>query len=190
MADGYKSRTFSVLLYDETESYDCSEVIANAIEYFDEYAYIKHDKDTLDNGTPKKVHWHFVGRFDNARTIVAVSEKLGIPANFIECKKGYTFKKGIRYLAHADDSNKHQYDWHDIESNVDEIGKYFKRDEEEKVLAIYNHIKKNRLTSLSALFEWSMENGCWSEYRRSYGIWLGIINEMKLLDDKEIKKHE
>ena len=186
--ESVKSRTFSVLLYEETESYDCSEVLANALEYFDEYAYIKHDKDALENGAPKKTHWHIVGRFENARSIPAVADKLGIPSNFVECKKGYTFKKGVRYLAHADSPEKHQYDWHDIESNVENISKFFGINDLGQAFAILDFIEERSVTSPRVLIRWAMQNGCYSELRRGYGMWSAVMNDIKSNYDKEIKR--
>ena len=187
MAD-FKSRTFSILLYEDTETYDCSEVIANATEYFEEFAYMKHDSDILDDGTPKKTHWHFVGRFSNARTISAVAEKLGIPANFVESKKGYTFNKGVRYLAHADDKKKFQYDWHDIETNVDTLSKFFSSSDYDQAIAILDYIEKQSVTSPRVLIRWAVENGCYSELRRGFGMWSAVMADVKFSFDKEIKR--
>ena len=186
--ESVKSRTFSVLLYEETESYDCSEVLANALEYFDEYAYIKHDKDTLENGAPKKTHWHFVGRLAESREISTIANKLGIPANFIECKKGYTFRKGVRYLVHADDKKKFQYDWHDIETNVETLSKFFGSNEVDQALAILDYVETQSVTNPRVLIRWAAQNGCYSELRRGYGMWSAVMNDIKSNYDKEIKK--
>ena len=188
MADGYTSRTFSVLLYEDTETYDCAEVIANAIEYFDEYAYMKHDKDTLDDGTPKKLHWHFVGRLASPREISAVANKLGIPANFVECKKGYTFRKGVRYLAHADDKKKFQYDWHDIETNVETLNKYFGSNDVDQALAILDYMESQSVTNPRVLIRWAVQNGRYSELRRGYSMWSAVMADIKIGYDKEIKR--
>ena len=186
--ESVKSRTFSVLLYEETESYDCSEVLANALEYFDEYAYIKHDKDTLENGAPKKTHWHFVGRLAESREISTIANKLGIPANFIECKKGYTFRKGVRYLVHADDKKKFQYDWHDIETNVETLSKFFGSNEVDQALAILDYVETQSVTNPRVLIRWAAQNGCYSELRRGYGMWSAVMNDIKSNYDKEIKR--
>ena len=45
-----KSRTFLGVLYPDSESYDCSSVLARLSEVFDEWAYVTHDMDTDDNG--------------------------------------------------------------------------------------------------------------------------------------------
>ena len=94
MADGYKSRTFSVLLYEETESYDCSEVIANATEYFEEYAAWGADmvlsghvhggimKLPIFGGviSPKLVLFpkYDGGRFENGKATMILSRGLGM----------------------------------------------------------------------------------------------------------------
>lgn len=46
----------------DSEIYDCAEAVANLGDFFDEFAWIEHDKDIENDGSLKKSHIHWVGR--------------------------------------------------------------------------------------------------------------------------------
>lgn len=173
-----QSRTFSVLLYQETETYCTDEVLAKCAEYFTEWAYILHDQDLTDDGAPKKSHYHVVGKLDTPRQPSTVANKIGVPVNFVECRKGYTFRKGVRYLCHLDDPKKAQYDASQIVSNV-EVGKYVDPFADvEQAKSIFKKISDESNTSVVALTKWSLEEGCWSEFRRAFPVWKAVMDEL------------
>ena len=92
-------RSFHIILYPDSTSYDCSSVICSLSNSVDTWAYIIHDKDYDNEGNLKKVHVHFVIRYPNARTFSAVSREYGIPQNHIEkCD----FNQAVRYLTHGE----------------------------------------------------------------------------------------
>lgn len=173
-----QSRTFSVLLYLETETYDTQAVLAHCTEYFAEWAYIQHDCDVTEEGELKKPHIHVVGRLETSRSPSTVANKIGVPANYVECKKGYTFKKGVRYLVHLDDPGKYQYDPAAIVSNV-ELGKYIDPFADvEQAKSIFKKITEETNTSVMALTKWSLDEGCWSEFRRAFPVWKAVMDEL------------
>lgn len=176
-----QSRTFSVILYEDTESYNCSEVLANCTEYFDEWAYILHDRDVMDDGSPKKNHYHVVGRLSGPRSPSAVANKIGVPANYVECKKGYTFKKGFRYLAHLDDPGKAPYFVADIVTNVEDTKAFtdpYGAGQQAK--AIFEKIVVEKTTSPAAVLDWVFQEGYWSEFRRGFAVWQSIMAANRL----------
>lgn len=186
-----QSRTFSVILYQDAENYCCDEVLANCAEYFDEWAYILHDKDLTEDGTPKKNHYHVVGRLSGSRSPSTVANKIGVPANYVECKKGYTFKKGVRYLCHLDNPDKFQYDSGLISSNV-ELGLFLNPfNDVSQATAIYNKIICENVDNIYTLVEWVFQEGCYSEFRRGYFIWKDLIKANKENFEKErLGKHD
>lgn len=78
-----KNRWYTAILYIEDEKYNhYMNVIKDKYYYV---TYIDHDKDILEDGTPKKNHTHvlfYVG--DNARHVNAIAEEIGIPSNYLE----------------------------------------------------------------------------------------------------------
>lgn len=82
--DGIKDRKFQGVLYPDSESYCCDDVLNILKSTFPEFAYILHDKDTDENGELKKPHIHWVGRLKAARYLAALADDLGIAENMIE----------------------------------------------------------------------------------------------------------
>ena len=174
-----QSRTFSVILYPDSETYNYEEVLAACAEYFPEWAYILHDKDILEDGSPKKPHYHVVGRLEGSRTPQVVANRIGIPANYVDCKKGYTFKKGVRYLCHLDDPKKAQYDHGQISSNV-ELAPYLDPyNDVSQAKAIYTKIVNENVDDLGVLADWAFQEGCYAELRRGYSLWRDLVNANK-----------
>ena len=104
-------RLFSIILYEESDSYDIKQVLFN-IKSNKYYAFILHNKDENAKGEIKKPHYHIIIRVDNACTIDALSKKLGVPSNYIQNIKNE--RAYIRYLIHFDDADKYQYDLNEI----------------------------------------------------------------------------
>lgn len=100
-------RNFNILLYKDTTSYKYKDVIFKLNE-FKYYAYIEHKPETDE----KKEHTHLFIHLDNACTISAVANNLGIPKNFVQETK--SVRSSCRYLTHIDYPNKIQYDYKDV----------------------------------------------------------------------------
>lgn len=100
-------RNFNVLLYPETTSYNYSDVIFKLNE-FKYYAWIEHTPESDE----KKKHTHVFIHLDNACTVSAVANNLGIPSNFVEPTK--SVRSSCRYLTHIDYPDKIQYDYNDV----------------------------------------------------------------------------
>lgn len=100
-------RNFNILLYKDTTSYKYSDVIFKLNEY-KYYAYIEHKPETDE----KKEHTHLFIHLDNACTISAVANNLGIPKNFVQETK--SVRSSCRYLTHIDYPEKIQYDYKDV----------------------------------------------------------------------------
>lgn len=48
------SRAWELVLYPDAENYCCDKIIANASQYFEQWAYILHDSDITADGDTKK----------------------------------------------------------------------------------------------------------------------------------------
>lgn len=109
----YKTRTFSFLLYPDTNDRHKAalEVLQNSYSFLG----ILHDQDEMvvneETGekAPKPDHWHCIVKFKQPRYLSAVSAELGVEPNlFRDCK---SFDGYARYMLHLDNPEKHQYEF-------------------------------------------------------------------------------
>ena len=83
----------------------------------DRWAYIRHDKDTLEDGTKKSPHWHIVIQMKSATAVKTIAKWFGIEENFVDIPKGRgagKFLDCVEYLTHESpsqqDLGKYRYD--------------------------------------------------------------------------------
>lgn len=169
------------ILYPDSETYNVEQVIQNIKAYFSKWSYCLHDKDVNEDGELKKPHIHWVGIKETSEgkfcpvSVKAVSLAIGVESNYIDYAR--SVKSAERYLIHADDDDKYQYDYNEIKTNHN-LMKYFKeRKEMFKSSKISDYIISARVTSVSELMPWIFENNLYSEFRRGYAIWHTIIRE-------------
>lgn len=106
-----KYRTFTGILYKDTESYNYKEVILNLMS-FKKWCYIEHKPEEKE----KKYHTHFVIKLDNPRTKSGITKLLGIPQKHIQDVRNE--RAILRYLTHIDDDEvKTKYKFSDIKSS-------------------------------------------------------------------------
>lgn len=169
------------VLYTDTETYNLDSVLQNIKSYFSKWSYCVHDKDVDSNGELKKSHIHWVGikETDDGKNSpvskTAVADAIGVPANYIDYAR--SVKNAERYLIHADDDDKYQYDFNDIKTNHN-IMKYFKeRREMYRSAKISDYIISTQVTNVSEIMPWIFENNLYSEFRRGYAIWHTLVRE-------------
>lgn len=173
-----KSRNFLGVLYPDSESYVCEEVLSALDDTFKEWAYVLHDNDLNEDGTPKKPHYHWIGKRATPVSISTISNALHVAENSIEfCQK---WKQSARYLLHLDSPDKASYDLDSVTANF-EISKFLvEMSDLDMAKKILDYVENERPVRLIDLMRWSMMNGCWSEFRRSSGSWAIALNEMKM----------
>lgn len=117
MQSAARCRLWSIVAY-PTEADLLRLGIDNRIQ---SYAYIRHDKDVLEDGTPKEPHYHLLLSFPNAKTQQQVRNWL---QNNIFCSGCSVIAQRIisrtgawRYLCHLDNPEKAQYSPDEIETN-------------------------------------------------------------------------
>lgn len=101
--DSNRFRSWTIILYTDTKSYDFDSVF-QVLKSFKDYAYIKHEPDE----EIKKVHYHFNLFLDNPTYRRTLAKKLGIPENYIECIDNIRVMN--RYLTHIDYEERKKYD--------------------------------------------------------------------------------
>lgn len=171
-----QDRKFWGVLYPDSKTYNCNEVLEIIKEYFQEWAFILHDKD-LENGEPKKPHIHWMGKNPNPVPKSTISNRLGVEQNYID----YVDKWRVcaRYLVHntEDSQDKYQYLVEDVQTNFN-FGKYILNDEIEKQARnILDAIYKDGIHSFTELAFWSLDNGCYGEYIRAMPLWREVLRE-------------
>ena len=87
----------------------------NAVQ---DYAYILHDKDVHEDGTPVAPHWHIMIRFKRPVQTGSLCKWFGIKSNMIGYILG-TFGDAVAYLTHRNKPEKYQYLDEEIKSNYD-----------------------------------------------------------------------
>lgn len=126
-----KNRWYTAILYQEDPNFE--EYFDNILSKFYYVTYIDHDRDILEDGTPKKKHRHilfYVG--DNARHVQAVADDIGIPSNYLEgCKK----EKMLLYLIHYNAPTKTLY-------NIEEVHGLLKDELKELIIRQTSEIKR------------------------------------------------
>lgn len=174
----FRARTFELMIYPDNQNH------VDALSYikknFDEYCYILHDKDKLDDGTLKKAHWHIVLRFKNAIWNTALAKQLGIEEKWIQDIKN--FDRCLEYLVHFNEPTKHQYavdDVHGIlrkrlEFNLNKGEKSL----EEKVDNILDYIsqQEQRIT-ITQMVRYVNSNDLYSTFRQGFAMYSRIIEE-------------
>lgn len=157
---------FCGILYPDAENYNCEDVLATIRSYFDRWAYVLHDKDVLpDTGEQKKPHYHWVGKFDNARKLETVVNRLDIPAQYVEIVKRsgnrQNWKGAVRYLVHANDPDKFQYSVDDVVSNFDLLQFMGSLDRVGQMGLLIEFIDITPNCTWHLLYDFARKNGCY-----------------------------
>ena len=181
MADK-KFRSFAGILYPDSESYDCEQLLSVIRSKFIDWAYILHDKDTDENGVLKKPHIHWVGRA-TPRCLSVVANFLGLPENNIEVVKN--FDNIVCYLIHLNDIDKYQYSPDDVESNFSNIGQLLRRRSEGQIVKDLASAKMHK--SWYDLVQYAVESESYDVLRRNLGVIRLIWEEVQLADAKRLE---
>lgn len=116
------------------------------------YAFILHDKDTLDNGEIKTPHIHLVCLLNGSRwrlstTLNNIADALKVSEMAVSIDKVSDFNGSIQYLIHKNNNDKYQYPLTDIVTNMKngEIDVYLNSESGGVSLEVLiNIIKRNR----------------------------------------------
>lgn len=188
-------KIYEMTLYPDSSTYNCEQIIGYIMLDFENWAYIKHDKDTIEEtGEIKKEHIHLLFRNKDRLSINSVAKKYGVPVNDIVWKANWQY--AVQYLVHYNHPEKYQYDISDIVSSYGEdIKQFFKAkslEESEQVLQLYNYIFEQRISTMHDLLKYSLENNCYSALRRGATLFRDLLRENQrwLQDEKLNKLHE
>lgn len=152
------------------------------------YVYALHNKDTDDNGEPKKSHYHIMVRVPGGMTLSAFKKNVGIRyAEPLKSWEGYCV-----YLIHADSESKskgkYQYSVDILCGNLKEEairiinkalgGKQKKKSEDDRgILEILDFIESMDYVTTACLVRWCCQNNLYSVYRRAGRIVADLLQE-------------
>lgn len=175
--DMKKTRTFVARFYPED---------AEHMRVFEElknhkHAYIVHNKDCTEDGELKKEHIHMVISFPNGRKRTGLATEYNINKTVFEPVMG-TLMGALRYLIHADNPEKYEYD---IEEVHGELKTRLKenlikgdRTEGEAVLELFDWIDSQRgMLRVRDIAGYCASNGYWDVFRRSASVFIKIVEE-------------
>lgn len=121
-----RTRNWSLVTYLDVETL-CQRLCS--IENIRYYAFIQHDKDTKDDGTPKDKHIHLALCLNSARTLQQIAPRFtDIATNAGNCfgQPTRSNRAILEYFTHKNEPEKYQYSESEIISNNLD---YFKNDE-------------------------------------------------------------
>lgn len=171
-----KSREWEIILYDENEIH--KENLKILLEE-KRCVGVLHDKDIDDNGVLKKVHYHFLIRFENAMTIGSVLKIIPNHESHL-INKVKSFKGACRYLLHLDNPEKYQYTESNLLGNINIAKRYIQADdyENEGVKKILSFIESfdTKIRDKDVL-HWCCCEDLYSVYRRGAYIFSRVIEQ-------------
>lgn len=157
LEDGDKSRHWAFEVYAE----DWPEVYPYMLDTYIGFCWILHDHDTLEDGTPKKLHYHVMVAWGNNTTYKNCKRF------FRECAaNGYILKissgKGyFDYMSHKSRPEKYQYDVNDIhfENGMTEDDIYSQADYDDALQDIDKIILNVGISDYALLLNYFYEDG-------------------------------
>ena len=138
--------------------------------YYPHYIGILHDKDTKEDNSLKKAHWHVLLYFPNQKLISTIKKELGInDSDFYEIK---SLIGQLRYLIHYDDEDKYQYSKDSVFGDRYFLTKFNLAikdvsSETDEASSIFEYISEC-CPNLQDLFTFVVDNDLYSTYRRNY----------------------
>lgn len=83
------------------------------------YCYILHDKDKVNDETPKSAHYHIFLQFKDMVDFSVVAKAFDIEMNYIKKIMAKSYAQAIPYLIHANAPDKFQYNVEEVKANFD-----------------------------------------------------------------------
>lgn len=167
-----RPRTWNLILYRDSDTYDFDEVLYNITDKSEKYYIIEHESEDVK----KKNHVHCVVHLKDGKTQTAVSKFFGVEENYFEATKDIC--SSVRYLIHADQPTKKQYCIDDVITNdKDGLKKYLSNKNSEGLVVLELLKMLDDGYSFRRCLQWACENNCYSEFRRNFGILHTIVED-------------
>lgn len=158
------ARHWTILIYPESVNPNFREILCEPTMSFQWALSPLHDKDLLDDGTPKKPHYHALLVFENAvriNTILEICRAINAPEYAQQIRGGIT--SFYEYLTHKNHPKKAQYSESEIECfNGFDIREHKSLKELQKLDdlildEIFDFIERNEIVSFRHLLAYSKQ---------------------------------
>lgn len=183
----WKSRNFCLLLYPDEDPTHLDAL--NYIRSTYRFAAICHNSDTWSvadeakdsnhvAGSLKKSHYHVVVQFSTPRWSSALAKELQITENYIQ--KCRSLDASLKYLVHADHSDKTQYDTDAVEGPLKVVlDKLLTQvTEDERIMQLIQLLDSfDTKITYQAFVRVVCSKGLYSDFRRSALIFSNLIRE-------------
>lgn len=172
-----KDYKWECILYPDSHSYNCDEIIAQLIDFWPEWAFIEHNKDKCDDGTFKVRHVHFLGRNPELTKFSAESlSKRFFPLKPTDFEHIKNWRVAVRYLRHLDQPDKESYSADLVCSNIWLDSYWSKPDETDQARAILSYLSDHGgIVSMSQILDYVLSNNLYGAFRRGFSIWRSYI---------------
>ncbi len=176
-----KTRNWTFIIYPESAPANWKELLSTS-----GLAYAispLHDKDTNDDGTPKKPHYHIVVVYDNTTTYKNV-EDFTKQFNGTIPQRCKSLKGSLRYFTHKDNPEKYQYTEEGIiTSRIDYkslVQSLTASDRHTIIKEMIKYIKDNQVTEFIDFADYCMEE--------RFDDWFSVLCDSSVLIIKECIK--
>lgn len=178
-------KVMNAILYEDSTTYDCKQVLETVKSLGCEWFAAKHDKDTTPEGEIKKSHYHVIMRFEVTKDFAVVARDLGIPENAIE--KSKSFKYGVRYLIHLDSPEKYRYEKAIIFGNGNPEA-FLVSTADQKGVLLMDAIYSGQVFTIYELYVLAKELDAWCEFRRGFGMYNTVLATMRYNAERKSDK--
>lgn len=175
-----RTRNWSAIVYPESAPENWRDILDD--EHIEWVESPIHDKDLDPTGEPKKPHVHILLLFGGPKTYEQVLELLK-PLNCTIPVKCHNAKSLVRYFAHLDNPDKHQYGINEIKvhGGVD-LSDLLKPSASERygyIAEMQIYVKKNNIMEIQDLMDYARE--------QRYDDWHPVLCDSTFAIDKYIK---
>lgn len=163
---------YSIETYPVSENRQFDVILSRITKEFPDarICWAKHDKDVKDDSTPVNVHYEILFRLPRDRSIQVVADKLAVEVSWLEWKRNWI--KSVRYLIHADQPDKYQYDPSIVICSDSRDYKYLTQvqpnQETEDIAVIFDFKDSHPMATMKDLQDFALENNLWATFRRNY----------------------
>lgn len=179
------NRWFCAILYEEDNNFN--KYFNNIKELYEKVTWIRHDRDIMEDGTPKKKHIHILFNVgENARYRRSIAKEIGIAENYLEgCNK----KNMLKYLIHYNKQDKTQYKIEEVKGELkEELKKIINRESEtmeERLKELIERVNKGKILSIYALLNYAIENDMMEIVKKNQLLICKLIEE-----EQKIRKNQ
>lgn len=169
-----RERNYSLTLYAPPSEW------GDLLSRSEHYAYVLHDKDILDDGSPKEPHYHLLLIFKDAKTPSALLKRTNIP-NLTEnttvmYERILSRQRAFLYLTHKTDDAKHKYQYSLDSVKCDDLNYWYN--------GRVDHTEENQqfIHDLQTLSNYELATRYGRDYIKNFNRYRDFVTQLELDD--------